>query len=123
MLEGRDGGGNSARLRRVISDYRAIDALAAPLATAGDASSAARPEQLTVYGAEWCRDCRRSKAVLDVRRVSYVYVDLAAHPTRADEAEALTGRKTIPVLVFPDGEQLVEPTNAELCAKLDRAGL
>jgi hypothetical protein len=25
--------------------------------------------------------------------------------------------------VFPDGEQLVEPTNAELCAKLDRSGL
>ncbi|MEU4362941.1 glutaredoxin family protein [Promicromonospora sp. NPDC023987] len=107
----------------MISDYLASDAFAAPLATAGVAPSAARPEQLTVYGAEWCRDCRRSKAVLDVRRVSYVYVDLAAQPARADEAEALTGRKTIPVLVFPDGEQLVEPTNAELCAKLDRAGL
>ncbi|WP_340641071.1 glutaredoxin family protein [Promicromonospora panici] len=107
----------------MISDDYAIDAFAAPRATAGSVSSIARPEQLTVYGAEWCRDCRRSKAVLDVRRVDYVYVDLAAQPARADEAEALTGRKTIPVLVFPDGEQLVEPTNAELCAKLDRAGL
>jgi glutaredoxin len=107
----------------VISDDLVIDALAAPLAAAGDGPSTARPERLTVYGAEWCRDCRRSKAVLDVRRVSYVYVDLAAQPDRADEAEALTGQKTIPVLVFPDGEQLVEPTNAELCAKLDRAGL
>jgi glutaredoxin len=107
----------------VISDALVIDAFAAPVAAAGGAPSIARPEQLTVYGAEWCRDCRRSKAVLDVRRVSYVYVDLVAQPERADEAEALTGRKTIPVLVFPDGEQLVEPTNAELCAKLDRAGL
>lgn len=107
----------------MISDSLALDVLAAPRATAGDTTSIARPQQLTVYGAEWCRDCRRSKAVLDVRRVSYVYVDLAADPTRADEAEALTGRKTIPVLVFPDGSQLVEPTNAELCAKLDRAGL
>jgi mycoredoxin len=107
----------------VISDDLATDALAAPLALAGDAPSIARPEQLTVYGAEWCRDCRRSKAVLDVRRVRYVYVDLAAQPHKADEAEALTGRKTIPVLVFPDGSQLVEPTNAELCAKLDLAGL
>ena len=107
----------------MISDDLATDAFAAPLVTAGDAASIARPEQLTVYGAEWCRDCRRSKAVLDVRRVRYVYVDLAAQPSRADEAEALTGQKTIPVLVFPDGEHLVEPTNAELCAKLDRAGL
>ncbi|MFC7025420.1 glutaredoxin family protein [Promicromonospora thailandica] len=92
------------------------------LAPDGD-PAAAPPQQLTVYGAAWCRDCRRSKAVLDVRRVEYVYVDLVAQPDRACEAEALTGRKTIPVLVFPDGEHLVEPTNAELAAKLDRAGL
>lgn len=107
----------------MISDDLAVGAFGAALATAGDAPSIARPEQLTVYGASWCRDCRRSKAVLDVRRVRYVYVDLVAQPARADEAEALTGRKSIPVLVFPDGEQLVEPTNAELCAKLDSAGL
>lgn len=107
----------------MISDDLALDVFAAHRGTSRATSSIARPQQLTVYGAEWCRDCRRSKAVLDIRRVDYVYVDLAAHPTRADEAEALTGRKTIPVLVFPDGEHLVEPTNAELCAKLDRAGL
>ena len=106
----------------MISDI-SIDAFAAPLGAAGDKPSVGRPERLTVYGAEWCRDCRRSKAVLDVRRVDYDYVDLVAHPTRADEAEALTGRKSIPVLVFPDGEHLVEPTNAELAEKLDRAGL
>lgn len=100
-----------------------VGALAATPAAAADAPSIGRPDRLTVYGAAWCRDCRRSKAVLDVRRVDYVYVDLVAHPTRADEAEALTGRKTLPVLVFPDGEHLVEPTNAELAAKLDRVGL
>ncbi|WP_425414858.1 glutaredoxin family protein [Promicromonospora kroppenstedtii] len=106
----------------MISDISTA-AFASPLTVAGDVPSTRRPERLTVYGAEWCRDCRRSKAVLDVRRVDYVYVDLVAEPARADEAEALTGRKQIPVLVFPDGEHLVEPTNAELCEKLDRAGL
>ncbi|HEV6953357.1 MAG TPA: glutaredoxin domain-containing protein [Promicromonospora sp.] len=90
---------------------------------AADADVPAPPARLTVYGADWCRDCRRSKAVLDVRRVEYEWVDLVAEPDRADEAKALTGRTTIPVLVFPDGEHLVEPSNAELCAKLDRAGL
>lgn len=104
------------------SDDLARGPFGAALATA-DAGASSTPQQLTVYGAEWCRDCRRSKAVLDVRRVDYVYVDLVAEPERADEAEALTGRKSIPVLVFPDGEHLVEPTNAELAAKLDRAGL
>ena len=107
----------------MILDDFAIDAVPAQASASGGAPSIDRPERLTVYGAEWCRDCRRSKAVLDVRRVDHVYVDLAAEPERAREAEALTGQKTIPVLVFPDGERLVEPTNAELCAKLDRAGL
>lgn len=107
----------------MISEPLSIDAFAVTRTEAADAPSIGRPERLTVYGAAWCRDCCRSKAILDVRRVDYVYVDLTTHPTRADEAEALTGRKTIPVLVFPDGEHLVEPTNVELCAKLDRAGL
>lgn len=88
-----------------------------------DDNSTHRPERLTMYGAAWCRDCRRSKAVLDVRRIDYVYVDLEVDPVRADEAHAISGRTNIPVLVFPDGEHLVEPTNAELAANLDVRGL
>ncbi|WP_125777222.1 glutaredoxin family protein [Antribacter gilvus] len=94
----------------------------APRDLAGPAL-ADRPERLMMYGAKWCRDCRRSKAVLDVRRVDYEYVDLEIEPHRADEAQAISGRTNIPVLVFPDGAHLVEPTNAELCSKLDAAGL
>ena len=29
-----------------------------------------------MYGAAWCGDCRRSKALLDGRGVDYEYVDL-----------------------------------------------
>ncbi|WP_460748242.1 glutaredoxin family protein [Myceligenerans cantabricum] len=82
-----------------------------------------RPDRLTMYGAKWCRDCRRSKAVLDIRRVDFDYVDLECDPGRACEAEDICGRKTIPVIVFPDGSHLVEPTNAELAAHLDSRGL
>jgi len=82
-----------------------------------------RPATLTMYGAAWCGDCRRAKRVLDTRGVEYVNVDLVADPTRADDAEAISGRKNIPVVVFPDGEFFVEPTDAELTAKLDAVGL
>ena len=34
------------------------------------------PARITMYGAEWCGDCRRSKALLDRRGVDYDYVDL-----------------------------------------------
>ncbi|MCA5893742.1 glutaredoxin family protein [Isoptericola sp. NEAU-Y5] len=82
-----------------------------------------RPLTLTMYGATWCGDCRRAKRVLDTRGVEYVNVDLVADPLRADDAEAISGRKNIPVVVFPDGDVFVEPTDAELTAKLDAAGL
>lgn len=75
-----------------------------------------------MYGADWCRDCRRSKAVLDGSGVAYEYVDLVAVPEAADVAREISGRTNIPVIVFPDGSHQVEPSDAELRAKLDAIG-
>ena len=74
---------------------------------------------ITMYGAEWCGDCRRSKKLLDAAGARYDYVDLEAHPAAADEARAISGRMQIPVIVFPDGTHFVEPSDAELRAKID----
>ncbi|WP_344103978.1 glutaredoxin family protein [Myceligenerans crystallogenes] len=82
-----------------------------------------RPERLTMYGAPSSRDCRRSKAVLDIRRVDFEYIDIEREPARAGEAEDIAGRDIIPVLIFPDGSHLAEPTNAELAEHLDCRGL
>ena len=76
------------------------------------------PSPITMYGAEWCSDCRRAKTVLDASGVAYDYVDLEAVPDGADRAFAISGRTNIPVIVFADGSHLVEPSNAELEAKL-----
>lgn len=73
---------------------------------------------LTVYGADWCRDCRRSKALLDQEGVAYRWVDVEASKEAADEAQAISGRQSIPVVVFPDGSFLVEPTDDALRARL-----
>lgn len=73
---------------------------------------------ITMYGAAWCGDCRRSKAVLDASGVQYEYVDLEATPEKADEAHAISGRTNIPVIVFPDGSHVVEPSDADLRARL-----
>ena len=74
-----------------------------------------------MYGAAWCSDCRRSKALLDRRDVAYDYVDLETVADGADRAKAISGRTQIPVVVFPDGTHFTEPTDAELVAKLDEA--
>lgn len=73
---------------------------------------------LTVYGADWCRDCRRSKALLDAEGVDYRWVDVEASREAADEAIAISGRSSIPVVVFADGSHLVEPSDEALREKL-----
>jgi mycoredoxin len=79
-------------------------------------------DRITMFGALWCGDCRRSKALLDTLGVDYDYVDLEAIPEAADEALAISGRKNIPVIRFPDGEFQVEPADSALHAKLTAIG-
>lgn len=74
-----------------------------------------------MYGADWCPDCTRTKRALDAVGAGYVYRDLVAEPEAAAEAEAISGRKNIPVVVLPDGVILVEPSDAELLAALGHA--
>ena len=50
------------------------------------------PDRILMFGAEWCRDCRRSKALLDREGVAYDYVDLEAVADGADRAYAISGR-------------------------------
>ena len=76
---------------------------------------------VTLYGATWCGDCRRSKAVLDADGIDYRWVDVDAVPEAAAEALAISGRTSIPVVVFADGSHLVEPTDEALRQKLAAA--
>lgn len=77
--------------------------------------------EITVYGADWCPDCTRTKRALDAVGVDYVYRDLVAEPEAAAEAESISGRKNIPVVVLPGGVVLVEPSDAELLEALESA--
>ena len=75
--------------------------------------------QITVYGAPWCPDCRRSKAFLTEQRIPYAWIDVDEDDAGRQFIEALQGGgRTIPTIVFPDGSHLLEPSNAELAAKL-----
>ena len=77
---------------------------------------------LTMFGAEWCSDCRRSKKLLDGLGVDYDYVDLETVEDGADRARAISGRTQIPVLVFADNTHMVEPSDADVRAKLTALG-
>ena len=74
---------------------------------------------ITLYGAPWCPDCKRSKQFLGEQRVAYNWVDIDEDEEgRRRVQEVNNGRQIIPTIVFEDGSILVEPTNAELAAKL-----
>jgi mycoredoxin len=76
-----------------------------------------------MFGADWCRDCVRTKSQLDSLGVSYTYVDLLTDPAAADVAREISGRTNIPVVVYPDSSHHVEPSNADVEAKLRELAL
>ena len=74
---------------------------------------------ITLYGTGWCSDCKRSKQLLNEQRIAYDYVNVDGDPAgRAVVQSHNDGKDIIPTIVFDDGSVLVEPSNAELAAKL-----
>ncbi|MEM7029171.1 MAG: thioredoxin-disulfide reductase [Chloroflexota bacterium] len=74
---------------------------------------------ITMYGANWCGDCRQAKKFLGEHRIHYRWVDVEQHPEAQKIVEDYNdGKRIIPTIVFEDGSILVEPSNAELATKL-----
>ena len=81
-------------------------------------------DQITMYGADWCGDCRRSERLLNELNVEYTKIDTDADVTAAGKViEINGGAKSIPVIVFSDGTHLTEPSDNDLKAKLQSLGI
>ena len=77
-------------------------------------------DAIVVYGTAWCGDCRRAKKLLERHGIDYAWVDVEERKGAKEEMLRLNGGdRRVPTLLFPDGSVLVEPSNAELGAKLD----
>ena len=74
---------------------------------------------ITLYGAPWCPDCTRAKQFLGEQHVRYNWIDIDRNEdARAYVQQVNDGKQIIPTIIFEDGSLLVEPSNAELAAKL-----
>ncbi len=74
---------------------------------------------IVVYGAFWCPDCRRSKQFLGEHQIPYQWVNIEEDADAERRViEMNDGKRIIPTILFADGSRLVEPSNAELAAKL-----
>lgn len=77
-------------------------------------------ERIVVYGTSWCPDCKRAKQFFGDQRVEYRWVDIEQDPDAMAYVEEVNdGMRIVPTIIFPDGDRLVEPSNAELAEKLD----
>ena len=75
---------------------------------------------ITMYSADWCGDCVRSKRMLDSLQVSYEIIDVESVPGASEKViEINGGKRSIPVILFPDGTHQTEPSDIDLKAKLE----
>ena len=79
-----------------------------------------KPSGIVVYSTVWCPDCKRAKQFFGEQRVAYTNVDIEQDEKAMAFVEKINeGMRIVPTIVFPDGEILVEPSNADLAKKLD----
>ena len=80
--------------------------------------------EITMYGAQWCGDCRRSQRLLNELGVEYSYINIEEVPGAADKVVEINGgTQSIPVVLFSDGSHLTEPSDPDLRKKLESLGL
>lgn len=78
-----------------------------------------KPAAIVVYSTVWCPDCKRAKQFFGEQRVAYTNVDIEQNKKAMAFVEKINnGMRIIPTIIFPDGEILVEPSNAQLAEKL-----
>lgn len=74
---------------------------------------------IIVYGTTWCGQTRRALSCLEACGVPYRWVDIDRDAEGRRYVEEVNhGFRSVPTIVFPDGSILVEPSEAQLRAKL-----
>ena len=76
-------------------------------------------DTIRIYSTTWCPDCKRSKKFLNEQRIPYTNIDIEKDPAGMDLViQVNNGSRSVPTIIFPDGEIMVEPSNAKLAEKL-----
>jgi glutaredoxin len=78
-----------------------------------------KPSTIIMYSITWCSDCKRAKNFFDEHRVQFEDINIEENPDGNTFVEKLNqGMRSVPTIIFPDGEILMEPSNAQLAMKL-----
>ena len=76
-------------------------------------------DEIVLYGTRWCYDTLRSIKVLKRKGISFQWIDIDEDHDGCEFVKSVNrGMKSVPTIVFPDGDLLVEPVNSELVERL-----
>lgn len=74
---------------------------------------------LTMYTTQWCGFCKRLKAQLGRFGVEMTEVDIERDEVAAEFVMSVNGgNQTVPTLLFADGSTMVNPSAAQVRARL-----
>ncbi len=77
-----------------------------------------KQENIKMYAASWCGDCRMVKRWFDSHGIPYDYINIDEDESAAAYVLRVNGgMQSVPTIVFPDGSILVEPSPRQLAAK------
>lgn len=75
-------------------------------------------EEIKLFGADWCPDCRRAKAFLKENNIEYTFIDVDLDESATKKVESINnGKRIIPTLII-NGKSYTNPDNAALGAVL-----
>jgi mycoredoxin len=75
--------------------------------------------ELTMYTTSWCGFCKRLKNQLARDGIAMTEIDIERDPAAAEFVENVNGgNQTVPVVVFPDGAAVTNPTAKQVKARL-----
>ena len=76
--------------------------------------------KIKFYGTSWCPSSWRAKKLLIEKGVEFDWINIDEDPAgREFVIEINDGNRSVPTIVFRDGDILVEPSSNELLNKLE----
>ena len=76
-------------------------------------------QRVTMYTTPWCGFCRNLKKQLAREGIEISEVDIEQDQAAADYVMSVNGgNQTVPTILFPDGTALVNPSAAQVRARL-----
>lgn len=75
-------------------------------------------DNISLYGADWCPDCRRAKAFLANNNIDYNFIDVDLDKEATSKVEAINNGKRIIPTVIINNKSFTNPDNTELASVL-----